>query len=272
MPHGFRLTPLAALALTGLLAACSADPGPDADSSPTPQASSAAASTPQPPQLQAWTPASASRAESWLLLDHDQRLAADAEGIWLLDADGQQQARHPGNFYTLDARRHGERLLIASTHTASQQPTLLVADAANLRVHQQLVLPASDYRIENLCLYQDESANLHLFIIGEEGMGDQWLVASPDGLLNNAAHVRTLRLPPESEHCAVDDQQHLLYVSEELSASGPTVPTLRRNRVASRWTWSRPLASCRRWSPGWRWFPVACWHWTPTPASCMPIS
>ena len=215
MPHGFRLTPLAALALTGLLAACSADPGPDADSSPTPQASSAAASTPQPPQLQAWTPASASRAESWLLLDHDQRLAADAEGIWLLDADGQQQARHPGNFYTLDARRHGERLLIASTHTASQQPTLLVADAANLRVHQQLVLPASDYRIENLCLYQDESANLHLFIIGEEGMGDQWLVASPDGLLNNAAHVRTLRLPPESEHCAVDDQQHLLYVSEE---------------------------------------------------------
>src|SRR5690554_3980815 len=121
MPHGFRLTPLAALALTGLLAACSADPGPGADSRPTPQASSAAASTAQPPHLQSWTPASASRAESWLLLDHDQRLAADAEGIWLLDADGQQQARHPGNFYTLDARRHGQQLLIASTRSEEQR-------------------------------------------------------------------------------------------------------------------------------------------------------
>src|SRR5690606_9149808 len=146
MPHGFRLTPLAALALTGLLAACSADPGPGADSRPTPQASSAAASTAQPPHLQSWTPASASRAESWLLL-----------------ADGQQQARHPGNLYTLEAGRHGQQLLIASTHAASQQPTLLVADAANLRVRQQLLLPASDYRIENLCMYRDELANLHLF-------------------------------------------------------------------------------------------------------------
>ena len=33
----------------------------------------------------------------------------------------------------------------------------------------------------------------------------------PDGLLNNAAHAH-LRL---TRHCAVDDQQHLLYVSEE---------------------------------------------------------
>lgn len=212
MPHGFRLTPLAALLLTGLLTACSADPGPDAAGNAAAQ-SEPALNTPQYPQLQAWTPASARGAESWRLLEHDQLLAADAEGIWLLDAEGQPLARHPGNFHTLDARRHGQQLLIAST--ADQQPTLLLADAHSLQVHQQLALPVSSYRIESLCLYQDDSANLHLFLIGEEGMGDQWLVASPDGLLPDAAHVRSLRLPPESEHCAVDEQQHVLYVSEE---------------------------------------------------------
>jgi len=206
--HRYPLNPLAALVLSGLLLGCS-----KTDSSNVPTADTA--HTASKVELQAWQPSHAARAESWQLLGNDQRLAADAEGLWLLDAGGNRLAQHPGNFYSLDVRQQNDQLLIATTATASQQPTLLRTDTSNLRLRQQLILPATTYRIENLCLYQDESHNLHLFVVGEEGMGDQWLVGSDNRLLDTAAHVRSLRLPPESEHCAVDDQQHLLYVSEE---------------------------------------------------------
>ncbi|WP_150305575.1 phytase [Pseudomonas saliphila] len=208
MYHQFHLKPLAALALSSLLLACS-------NAGPSNTTAVDAASKPAQVELQHWEPSHAARAESWQLLGSGQQLAADADGLWLLDARGERLAQHPGNFTTLDARRRNNQLLIATTEAASQQPTLLQTDAGSLAVQRQLVLPSSDYRIENLCLYQDESQNLHLFIVGEEGMGDQWLVGNDSGLLDSAAHVRSLRLPPESEHCAVDDQQHLLYVSEE---------------------------------------------------------
>ncbi|HIZ50719.1 MAG TPA: 3-phytase, partial [Candidatus Pseudomonas excrementavium] len=200
----YSLKPLAALALSSLLVGCAnADPRV----APTDSASLA-----NPAKLQHWQPSHAARAESWHLLGNDQRLAADADGLWLLDASGNRLAQHPGNFYSLDARQHKDELLIATTQASTQQPTMLRAAATDLQVHQQLELPATTYRIENLCLYQDQSHNLHLFVIGEEGMGDQWLVGNPSQLLDTAAHVRSLRLPPESEHCAVDDQQQLLYV------------------------------------------------------------
>lgn len=204
----YPLKPLAALALSALLLGCS-----NADSSAAAAVDNANMAS--QPALQHWQPSHAARAESWHLLADDQRLAADADGIWLLDANGNRLAQHPGNFYSLDVRPQGNDLLIATTQTSSQQPTLLRAAADNLQVHQQLMLPATSYRIENVCLYQDELHNQHLFVVGEEGMGDQWLVGNPSGLLSAAAHVRSLRLPPESEHCAVDDEQHLLYVSEE---------------------------------------------------------
>lgn len=210
----FRLISLAAA--IALLSACSSD-GQDA---------AVEHRTESPPSasldLQAWTADSAAGAEFWHLLDSNgepgavaARLAADGQGLWLLDDKGTVQARHEGNFTTLDARRHGSELLIATAHTASQQPTLLQVSADTLSVRQQLLLNASDYRIENVCLYQDESHNLHLFVVGEEGRGDQWLVGTQQTLLESAVHVRSLRLPLESEHCAVDEQQHLLYVSEE---------------------------------------------------------
>lgn len=204
----YPLKPLAALALSSLLLGCS-----NADSNSSTAVETAV--TPALSKLQHWQPSHAAGAESWQLLANNQRLAADAKGIWLLDAKGNRLAQHPGHFYSLDVRQQDDQLLIATTQTRSQQPTLLRAEAANLHIQQQLVLPATSYRIENLCLYQDESKNLHLFVVGEEGMGDQWLVGNPSGLLDSAAHVRSLRLPPEGEHCAVDDQQHLLYVSEE---------------------------------------------------------
>lgn len=204
----YPLKPLAALALSSLLLGCS-----NADSNSSTAVETAV--TPASSKLQHWQPSHAAGAESWQLLANNQRLAADAKGIWLLDAKGNRLAQHPGHFYSLDVRQQDDQLLIATTQTRSQQPTLLRAEAANLHIQQQLVLPATSYRIENLCLYQDESKNLHLFVVGEEGMGDQWLVGNPSGLLDSAAHVRSLRLPPEGEHCAVDDQQHLLYVSEE---------------------------------------------------------
>ncbi|MCK9468810.1 MAG: phytase [Porticoccaceae bacterium] len=222
----FRLISLTAL--TSLLIACGGDePALPADSDTQAAVSAAVASQPPAnpapqilPTLEHWVPAGAQRAEFWHLLpatgaSGGDRLAADAQGLWLLDASGTVVAHHEGNFMTLDVRHRASELLIATTQTASQQPTLLAVEADTLAVQHQLVLDASAYRIENLCLYEDESRNLHLFVVGEEGLGDQWLVATGEALLDAALHVRSLRLPPESEYCTVDDRRHLLYVSEE---------------------------------------------------------
>lgn len=218
-----RYPSLAVLALSSVLVACSADdtaPGSAAGA----EADSAAAVrndverrtvTPE-----AWNPVAARRAESWHLLNtHSEqggdRIAADADGLWLLNLAGERVGQRPGNFMTLDVRRRNSELLIATTHTATQQPILLQVDPDTLAVQQQLTLDSSSYRVENLCLYEDESDNLHLFIVGEEGRGDHWLMGNGTALLDAAVHVRSLNLPPESEYCAVDDRRHLLYVSEE---------------------------------------------------------
>ena len=221
----FRLISLATL--SSLLVACGGDESTSAASGTQSDVSSALISqqptetAPQAlPELERWVPASAARAEFWHLLPDAgvsgaDRLAADAEGLWLLDGNGAALARHEGDFMTLDVRRRGNELLIATTQTTSQRPTLLQVAADTLAVHRELVLAESEYRIESLCLYEDDSRNLHLFTVGEEGAGDQWLIGAGDVLFDDASHVRSLRLPPESEHCTVDDGRHLLYVSEE---------------------------------------------------------
>lgn len=221
-----RFSSLVVLAFAGVLAACSGDDAtavasdaalPAATSTAAP-ADSAQVGGIQPPEH--WLPGEARRAEFWHLLDETteqggDRLAADADGLWLLTATGERVAQHPGNFMTLDVRRQGDRLVIATTHTATQQPTVLHADAASLAVEQELILDSSAYRVENLCMYEDESRNLHLFIVGEEGMGDHWLMGTSAQLADTPRHVRRLNLPPEGEYCAVDDRNHLLYISEE---------------------------------------------------------
>lgn len=171
--------------------------------------------------LTGWEPESAGNAESWTLIPEPtdngdlDRAAANNKGLWLMNDQGKVQAHLPGRFATLDVRPHAGGLTLASVNSRNARPMLIRFNSQDQSFEQPLYLPATQYKVENLCLYRDEQENLFLFLLGEEGIGEQWLVASDQRLLDSALPVRRLSMPPQSEFCAVDDQQHLLLVNEE---------------------------------------------------------
>ncbi len=146
----------------------------------------------------------------------DLRIAAsERRGLLLVDGEGAELASRPGSYMTLDSRVAGERLIVASLDNATQQATLVGLDVAGRQWGQALQLPARDFAVAGLCLYRDEAANLFLFLVGEEGRGEQWLVASGNQLNARAERVRGLPLPPQAEYCQADDGANLLFVNEE---------------------------------------------------------
>ena len=54
-----------------------------------------------------------------------------------------------------------------------------------------------------------------MFLVGEEGKGEQWLVGNGSTLLAQAQRVRSLPLPPSAQYCQVDDAAERLVVNEQ---------------------------------------------------------
>lgn len=146
----------------------------------------------------------------------DQRLAASSrDGLQLLDAKGAELARFNGNFSSLDTRAAGAQVLVASLDNDRQQALLISLDASAKTFGKPLYLPSRDYAVNGLCLYRDSAANLFVFLVGEEGKGEQWLVGNGATLLGEPQRVRGVPLPPSAQFCQVDDAANQLVVNEE---------------------------------------------------------
>ncbi|KVV04215.1 MULTISPECIES: phytase [unclassified Pseudomonas] len=165
------------------------------------------------PTLKPW---SATKAQALGWLAGDQRLAVSKrEGVLLLDAQGKTLSHVPGAFASLDSRALGDQVLVASHDEKKQQVALF---SLNPQSHEWLApvyLPRRDYAVNGVCLYRDEASNIYLFTVGEEGKGEQWLVAADRKRLNQPRLVRSLPLPPEAGLCQVDDAAHQLFVNEQ---------------------------------------------------------
>ncbi len=138
----------------------------------------------------------------------------DSRGLQLLDAEGAVLRAFEGRFEGLDHRASEQGLLIATLDRKRQQAVLLGLDREQ-RWSQPLYVPKTNFAIEGLCLYRDVAHNGYVFLIGEEGIGEQWLVADDQKLLTTPHRVRGLSLPPESGYCQADDQAGELVVNEE---------------------------------------------------------
>lgn len=144
------------------------------------------------------------------------RLAAsERHGLLLLDGEGRELARLAGAYASLDSRAAGRQLIVAALDETAQQVALVALDPATRQWSPPQVLPARDYALAGLCLHRDEAANLHLFLVGEEGRGEQWLVGSGERLAAEPRLERALPLPPGAGHCQVEDGAGLLFVNEE---------------------------------------------------------
>lgn len=144
----------------------------------------------------------------------DARVQVDKRGLRVLDATGNGLAEHAGRFEGLDHRVDRNGLLLATVERKRQQAMLIGLDSARAWT-QPLYLPRTTFAIEGLCLYRDSARNDFVFLLGEEGVGEQWLVGSGGRLLSEARRVRGLSLPPDSAFCQVDDASGQLYVNEE---------------------------------------------------------
>ena len=168
------------------------------------------------PTLQQW---STSKAQALSFLPGgtgDERLAVSKrEGLMLLDKQGKTLSRVQGAFAGLDSRSLGDQVLVASNDKDKQQVALFNLDPKSHQWQAPSYLPARDYAVNGVCLYQDDASNIYLFTVGEEGKGEQWLVAADSRRLPTPLLVRSLPLPPQAKFCKVDDAAQNLFVNEE---------------------------------------------------------
>jgi len=165
--------------------------------------------------LTPWAPGLKAEAVAFLP-DGPERLAAGTrDGLQLLDRQGAELARFKGNFSSLDTRAAGVQVVAASLDNDRQQALLINLDVAGKRFGKPLYLPTRDFAVNGLCLYRDAAANLFVFLVGEEGKGEQWLVGNGATLLSEAQRVRGVPLPPSAQFCQVDDATQQLLVNEE---------------------------------------------------------
>lgn len=165
--------------------------------------------------LTRWAPNLNAEALAFLSNGPERLAASTRDGLLLLDEKGAELARFKGNFSSLDSRAAGAQVLVATLDNQRQQAMLISLDSAGKRWGAPLYLPTRDYPVNGVCLYRDSAANLFVFLVGEEGKGEQWLVGNGPTLLARPQRVRGVPLPPSAQFCQVDDATHQLVVNEE---------------------------------------------------------
>ena len=165
--------------------------------------------------LTPWAPSLKAEAVAFLPNGQTRLTASPRDGLQMLDSQGAELARFNGHFSSLDTRAIGTQAVVASLDNDRQQALLVNLDTAAKTWSQPLYLPPRDFPVNGLCLYRDAAANLFVFLVGEEGKGEQWLVGNGSTLLAEARRVRGVPLPPSAQFCQVDDATQQLVVNEE---------------------------------------------------------
>ncbi len=107
----------------------------------------------------------------------DSLLSYEHKGIVIEDKQGQQLSLLKGNFGSIDHRFIHKGLLLATVDVDRQQAMVAIFDKTTHQWNQPVYIPQPAFKIDGVCLYQDEAHNGFMFLVGEEGHGEQWLVS-----------------------------------------------------------------------------------------------
>lgn len=139
-------------------------------------------------------------------------LVITSRGVQLLDDnDNPASSALPGYYDTLAVHQGAAGLVAASHDLQRDQPVVLRWSASGVATAPEY-LPSTGYPLEDLCFYQDQSNHNYLFLIGEEGLGQQWLIGEQGAA---SRLVRNLHLPVGAKGCAVSTALGVLFISEE---------------------------------------------------------
>lgn len=134
-------------------------------------------------------------------------LKLDKAGLQLLDDGGRELDRLKLRAKRWDQRVNADGSLVAVLLDADRgRPVLVRAEGQVLR---ESVLAEPGFQVEALCLHRDPQGLLQLFLLGEEGLSEQWLITG-----SSARPLRRLATAPSPESCRVDDKRQLLLVTE----------------------------------------------------------
>jgi len=141
-------------------------------------------------------------------------LSSKNKGLQILD--DQQNVLHQiqGQFGRFDYRIGSERLLIAASNLQQQQIQLMSMNLKNKAWDKPSFIPKRSFKSEDVCLYTDAQGLSFAFLVGEEGLGEQWLVAQHEKALSQPQLVRRLSFPPASSVCKVNDATAELFINE----------------------------------------------------------
>lgn len=135
------------------------------------------------------------------------------DGLVVYNQSGDALIQRSGSYESLDARAFDQHWLLAMVNKESQQAEILQLTETGFS--NIILLPKSPAALDAVCLKQDKLGNGFLFLIGEEGFGEQWLVAAQGKPLAQPVVVRRLSMPPDAKACRVIDSLDHLVVNEE---------------------------------------------------------
>ena len=137
--------------------------------------------------------------------------------VWQ-DGKGAVIKQWPGIFRRLKALPQADgSVLLAAIETESNQLHWWQLQGNTIqRFGKQLV---SQLVVDDLCWYQSaQNKQLSLFLIGDRGLGEQWLLAQDSKFLAEPLSIRSLNLPTDATACAVNQQKGTLYLAEGATA------------------------------------------------------
>ena len=166
-----------------------------------------AASTASSAAAPALPPASAGASE-FAALPGGAWLVLGKKGLALIGADAQSHQQLPLRGELLDVRagNGSATAMLLDSNTERVRPLRIDLARNTWRVLDPL--PDTTGSVSALCLYRDNQGHDHAFVIGKDGLAQQWLLHG-DG----AQLVRRLAVAPEAEGCRVDDTTAQLFVS-----------------------------------------------------------
>lgn len=148
-----------------------------------------------------------------------QEVAALPGGAWvvlekralrLLDAQGRERASLPIRGEHLDSRANAATALVTVMDADDQRALAIEVNLERLQWSVRATIASPDFSVEAMCQYRDAQGHDHLFRIGDEGLGEQWVWRGAAALL-----VRRVALPPQTQRCRVDDAGPWLFALEE---------------------------------------------------------
>lgn len=150
------------------------------------------------------------------------KLELGKTGLKLLDAKGQALDE-----FSVRAKRWDRRQLADGTTVALLQDAdsgvLRLIEVRDRQLRERARWTGPSFNVEAVCLYlEPRQQTLQVFLLGDDGLAEQWLLTDPPGGQAGAAApgpaagqvLRQLATVPDAQGCTVRDDEATLFVAE----------------------------------------------------------